>query len=124
MGYEQSLDELNNVFKDSLKSDWKHIVAERYPEPLDPANVPPEHDRSSATNFYNTIEAFLKRHLKEEKPADRQYIYLAPGGDYSVHKELMTSPVDHLHRFEEMLRITTLMPPGDIPSPISRVLAM
>ena len=42
---------------------------------------------------------------------------MAPGGDYSIHKDLMTSPMDHLHRFQEMLRIAELMPAGDIPPP-------
>ena len=42
---------------------------------------------------------------------------MAPGGDYGVHKDLMTLPMNHLHRFQEMLRIAELMPAGDIPTP-------
>jgi hypothetical protein len=60
---------------------------------------------------------FLLRTLKEQKPRDRQYIYLAPGGDYGIHKDLLTSPMDHLHRFQEMLRISELLPAGDILPP-------
>ena len=116
-GYEQSLDELSNVFKGQLLDDWHFVFSTEYPEPVDPENVPAEHDRSSATNFSHAMDEFVKRYLKEKKPRDRQYIYMAPGGDYSIHKELMTSPMDHLHRFQEMLRIAELMPAGDIPPP-------
>ena len=42
---------------------------------------------------------------------------MAPGGDYGVHKDLMTSPMDHLHQFQEMLRFAELLPAGDIPPP-------
>ncbi len=97
--------------------DWNHILATNFPEPANSEDVLPEYDRSSATNFNRTIDDFIKRHLKETKPRDRQYIYMAPGGDYGVHKDLMTSPMNHLHRFQEMLRIAELMPAGDIPPP-------
>jgi hypothetical protein len=42
---------------------------------------------------------------------------MAPGGDHGIHKDLMTQPLDHLHRFQEMLRIVELLPEGDIASP-------
>ncbi len=42
---------------------------------------------------------------------------MAPGGDHGIHKELLTSPLDHLHCFEEMLHITKLLPKRDIPTP-------
>ena len=115
--YEQSLGEFQNVFRGPLLTDWNHVLATNYPEPVEPEFVLPEHDRSSAANFKRAIDEFIKRHLKEKKPRDRQYIYMAPGGDYSVHKELLVTPMDHLHRFEEMLRIAELMPAGDIPPP-------
>jgi len=117
LGYEQSLAELTNIFQGPLLTDWNHVVATNYPEPVEFENVRPEHDRSSADNFNRAIEDFLKRHLKEKKPRDRQYIYMAPGGDYGVFKDLLTSPMDHLHRFQEMLRIAELLPAGDIPPP-------
>jgi hypothetical protein len=34
----------------------------------------------------------LKKALHEEKPRDRQYIYLQPGGNYNVRKALATNP--------------------------------
>ncbi len=48
-------------------------------------------------------------------PWDRQYIYLAPGGDHFFHKELMMMPMDHLHCFQELLRITEKLPADNIP---------
>ena len=51
LGYEQSLLELENVFQGPLLTDWKHIVATHFPEPVEPEEVRPEHDRSSAENF-------------------------------------------------------------------------
>ena len=41
---------------------------------------------------------------------------MAPGGDHGIHKDLMTSLLDYLHRFQEMLRIVEILPGGDIPT--------
>jgi len=97
LGYKQSIVELQNLFKGPLLTDWNHVLATNFPQPANSEDVPPEHDRSSATNFNRAIDDFIKCHLKEKKHRDCQYIYMAPGGDYGVHKDLMTSPMDHLH---------------------------
>ena len=68
-------------------------------------------------NFRRAIELFLKEALHEEKPRDRQYIYLAPGGNYNVRKALATKPLDHLHRWEEMLHVAELLPKGGLEKP-------
>jgi hypothetical protein len=68
-------------------------------------------------NFCRAIELFLKKALHKEKPRDRQYIYLVPGGDYNVRKALATKPLDHLHQWEEMLRVAELLPKGDLEKP-------
>ena len=54
---------------------------DHFPEPVDAAMVPTEHDRSLEENFCRAIE---------EKPRDRQYIYLQLGGNYNVRKALAT----------------------------------
>ena len=82
-----------------LSSDWKQVLDDYFPEPADPENVSPEHDRSTADNFKRAIELFLKHTLNEPKPRDRQWIYMMPGGDYGVRKDLLVSPLDHLHWF-------------------------
>ena len=73
--------EFENVFLGQYKTAWKQILHEFYPEPVDAAMVSVEQDRSHEENFRHAIELFLKKVLHEEKPRDRQYIYLAPGGD-------------------------------------------
>ncbi len=50
-------------------------------------------------------------------PRDRQYIDLVLGGDHVFHKELMIAPMDNLHRFQELLRISEKLPAGNIPAP-------
>ena len=97
LGYEQSLAKLTNIFQGPLLTDWNYVVAKNFPEPVEPENVRPEHDRSLAANFNCAIEDCLVRHLKEKKPRDCQYIYMALGGDYGVFEDLLTSPMDHLH---------------------------
>ena len=47
-------------------------------------------------------------------PWDCHYVYLALGGDHVFHKELMTMPMDHLHCFQELLRITKKLPEANI----------
>ena len=42
---------------------------------------------------------------------------MAPGGDYRLAKDLLTSPCVHSHRFKEILCIAELLPAGDIPKP-------
>jgi hypothetical protein len=59
----------------------------------------------------------LKKALHEEMPRDRQYIYLQPGINYNVRKPIAAKPLDHLHRWEEMLRVAELLPEGDLEKP-------
>jgi hypothetical protein len=83
--------------------------------------VPAEQDRSHKENFRPAIELFIKKVIHEEKPRDCQYIYLAPGGDYNVQKPLATRPIDHLHRWEELLHVVELLPVGDINMPSAKL---
>jgi hypothetical protein len=39
---------------------------------------------------------------------------LAPCGDYNIRKVLATKPLDHLHQWEEMLRVAELLPKGNL----------
>jgi hypothetical protein len=55
--------------------------------------------------------------LNEKKPRDRQYIYLQPGEDHIFQKVMMMKPIDHLRRFEEMLRSAEALPAGNMPAP-------
>ncbi len=51
------------------------------------------------------IELFIKEVLDNQKPRDLQYIYMAPGGDYRLAKDLLTSLRVHSHRFNSFTAI-------------------
>ena len=103
LDYVQSFAKFGNVLQGCLLSDWKQVLDDNFPEPADPETALPEHNRSMADSFKHPIEFFIKHTLNEPKPRDRQWIYMMPGGDYGVRKELLVLPLDHLHRFKEML---------------------
>jgi hypothetical protein len=117
LDYVKSFAEFGNVLLSCYQTDWKQVLHEYFPEPVDPEVVKLAHDHALAKNFLRAIDLFLICTLNKKKTRDRKYNYLAPGGDHGVHKELLTSPLDHLHRFKEMLCITKLLPKGDIPMP-------
>jgi hypothetical protein len=76
--------------------------------------VPTEHDHSFVENFHRALGLFIKKAPHKEKPQDHQYIYMTPGGDYNVKKKLVTSPIEHLHQWKEMLCVPGLLPMGNI----------
>ena len=119
LDWNHSFTEFENVLQGQHKTAWKKIVHEFFPEPVDLSNVTAEQDRSREENFRRTIALFLRKALHEDKPRDRQWIYMAPGGDYNVQKALTTKPIDHLHRWEEIIRVAELLPAGDIETPNS-----
>jgi hypothetical protein len=110
LNYALSFTKFGNVLQGWLLSNWKQILSNHFPEPVKLEMVLPMHDRSLAENFSCAINLFLMRTLNKRKPRDCQYIYMAPGGDHGIHKDLMTQPSDQLHRFQEMLRIAELLP--------------
>jgi len=117
LDYVQSFVEFGNVLQGRLLSDWKQILSNHFPEPVNLETVSLTRNCSLAENFSRAIKLFLMQTLNEKKPRDCQYIYMAPGGDHGIHKDLMMQPLDHLHWFQEMLRIAELLPEGDIVSP-------
>ena len=117
LNWTNSFEEFENVLEGQYKTAWKQVMHDHFPEPVDAAMVPTEHDRSLEENFCRAIELFLKKTLHEEKPRDRQYIFLAQGGDYNVRKALATKPLNHLHQWEEMLRVAEFLPEGKFKRP-------
>jgi hypothetical protein len=112
-----SFAEFGNVLLGCYRTDWKQLLHEHFPEPINPEVVKPAQDCALAENFLHAIDLFLIRSLNEKKTRDCHYNYMAPGGDHGVHKELLKSPLDHPYCFEEMLRIAKLLPTGDHPPP-------
>jgi hypothetical protein len=115
--YTHSFVEFENVLQGQYKTAWKQVVHEHFLEPTNPENVPVEQDCSSEANFCRAVVLFITKILHKKKPWDRQYIYMMPGGNHNVWKKIETSPLDHLHRWEEMMRVTGLLPKGNIPMP-------
>ena len=68
-------------------------------------------------NFKCAITLWLQCAHNEKKMCNSQYIYLAPGGDFCLQKELKTITIDHQHQFEELLQILKLLPAGNIADP-------
>ncbi len=48
-------------------------------------------------------------------PRDLQYVYMAPGGDHKIVKDLLTPPHEQARQFKEMLCVTKLLPAGEMP---------
>jgi hypothetical protein len=106
--------EFENVLGDSYRTTWLEVLSEHFPEPLEETSP---HNRDSKDDFDRAVALFIKKTLDNEKPRDLQYIYMQPGGDYRLMKDLVTPPRLHAQRFKEMLRIAETLPAGDIPKP-------
>ena len=113
----QSFAEFGNVLQGHLLSGWKQVLADNFPEPVDLETVSPAHDCSTADSFQHAINLFLKHTLNKKKPRNRQWLYMSPGGNFGVRNDLLVSTMDHLHQFKEILRISQMLPEGDIPTP-------
>jgi hypothetical protein len=112
--WEEAFSEFENVLGDSYRTTWNEVLNEHFAEPLEEVSTV---SRAKKEDFDRAIDLFIKKTLDNRKPRDLQYIYMAPGGDYRLAKDLLTSPRVHSHRFKEMLRIAELLPAGDIQKP-------
>jgi hypothetical protein len=117
LDYVTSFAKFGNVLLGRYQTNWKQVLHKQFPEPVNPDVAKPAQDDTLTENFLHAIDLLLIRTLKKKKPRDRQYNYVASCGDHGIHKELFTSPLDHLHYFGEMLRIMKLLPEGDLPPP-------
>ena len=99
---------------DSYRTTWQEVLAEHFSEPLGEEATS---QCETKEDFDRAIALFIKKTLNNEKPRDLQYIYMQPGGDYRLTKDLVTPPRLHAQRFKEMLRVAELLPAGDFPKP-------
>jgi hypothetical protein len=92
--WSKSFLEFENVLGDRYHTTWLEVLTDHLPEPLE--NKPEatrELERSDKKeNFYHAISIFICEILGDQKPHDRQYIFMQPGGDYPFRKDLMTPP--------------------------------
>ncbi len=114
LDYSHSFVEFNNVLQGQYKTTWNQVIHKNFPELTDPEMVPTKQDCSSKANFCHAVELFIIKALHKKKPWDQQYIYMMPGDDYNIWKKIKTSPIDHLHCWEEMMHSTGLLPVGNI----------
>ena len=112
----ETFSEFENVLAGSYKTAWREVVKDHFSD--EAAIVETENDDAG---FYKAIRLFACTILDSETPRDVQYVYLAPGGDHRIVKDLLTAPRDHARRFKEMLRITELLPPGETPPPSDKL---
>ncbi len=63
-------------------------------------------------SFFEAITCFVCAILDSDAPRDEQYVYMAPGGDHRIVKDLLMPPREHARCYKEMLRITEQLPPG------------
>jgi hypothetical protein len=110
--------EFQNVLGDLYSTTWHEVLSEHFPKPLEEVSTC---SRNKKEDFEQAIEFFIKNILDNQKPRDLQYIYMAPGGDYHLAKDLLTSPRVHSHCFKEMLCIAKLLPAGNIPKPSDKL---
>jgi hypothetical protein len=59
LDYVEIFAKFGNVHQGCLLSDWKQILIDHFPEPVDLETVLPMHDRYSAENFSRAINLFL-----------------------------------------------------------------
>ena len=98
------------VLEGAARTAWEEVMSQ-FPDLAD----------AEEAGFRAAIASLIKKLLNNNTPRDQQWIYLAPGGDKSFLRDIMTAPTAHLRRFNEMVRISKLLPEGNIPDPSPRL---
>jgi hypothetical protein len=82
--WSESFLEFENLLGDGYHTTWLEVLANHFPKPLE--NKPKAPRELKCCNekeiFYHAISIFICEILGDQKPCDRQYIYMQPGGDY------------------------------------------
>ncbi len=81
--YESFL-EFENVLGVGYGTTWLKVLTNHFPEPLEnePEATRELKCRDKKEHFYSAISIFICEILGDQKPCDRQYTYMQPGGDY------------------------------------------
>jgi len=115
----ETFSEFENVLAGSYKTAWREVVKDHFSPPDDGDDAANSVYTEAA--FKKAVQLFVCTIVDSETPRDVQYVYLAPGGDHRILKDLLTAPRDHARRFKEMLRVTELLPPGETPPPTEKL---
>jgi hypothetical protein len=112
----ETFSQFENILEGSYKTAWREVLKYHFSN----ETTIVEKDKEG---FHRAVHLFVCTILNCETPRDIQYVYLAPGGDHQIRKDLLTALRDHARRFKEMLCIAELLPPGETP-PLSEKLAV
>jgi hypothetical protein len=118
--WSESFSELKNVLGDRYCTTWLKVLTDHFPEPLEnkPKATRELKRRDKKENLYRVISIFICKILRDQKPCNRQYIYMQLGGDYPFWKDLMTPLQMHARQFKEMLWIAKALPAGNWSKPL------
>jgi hypothetical protein len=114
----ETFSKFENVLAGSYKTAWREVVKDHF-TPL-PAEASKDELKKS---FFEAITRFICAILDSDTPRDKQYVYMAPGGDHRIAMDLLTPLRKHARHYKEMLRITEQLPPGK-EQPPSKKLAL
>jgi hypothetical protein len=108
--WEDTFDQFHRVLEGSPRTTWAEVL-----------DTLPDLKHLGEAGFQTATDHLIKKLLNNNFPRDQQWIYLAPGGDPVFCRDFLTSPNDHLRRFNEMIRISKLLPAGNIADPTPRL---
>ena len=86
----ETFSKFENVLAGSYKIAWREVVKDHFSEERDIFET-----QNNEAGFYKAVRIFVCTILEGETPRDVQYVYLAPGGDHRILKDLLTAPRDH-----------------------------
>ena len=104
------------VLAGGYKTAWREVVRDHFTPLPEGAS-----EEQLEKTFFEAITHFVCAILDSDAPRDEQYVYLAPGGDHRVVKDLLTPPREHARRYKEMLRIAEQLPPGEKQPPSEKL---
>ena len=102
----ETFDQFPRVLEGAPRTAWDEVM-----------NLLPDLRGLEEAGFKTATDQLIKKLLNNNTPRDQQWIYLAPGGDKSFFQDIATAPADHLRRFNEMVRISKMLPQGNIADP-------
>jgi hypothetical protein len=119
--WEETFSKFENVLSGSYKTAWREVLADNSTDldALDEQNnCRFDHDE---VGFRRAVGLFVCKILNSEMPQDLQYVYMVPGGDHKIVKDLLTPLHENARQFKEMLRIAKLLPAGKTPMPSEKL---
>ncbi len=93
--WEEPFSKCENMLSGSYKTAWCEVLADNSTDldALDEQNNRRfDHDKVS---FRQAVGLFVCKILDSETPQDLQYVYMAPGGNHKIVKDLLMPPPEH-----------------------------